>query len=797
MSDAIQQFKEAMYSVGMTPPESIEPDGQLKRFASGDKQNDKNGWYVLHSDGIPAGAFGDWSKGISQNWQANIDRALTPSEIRAHQIKMEAVKEQRESERLSMQKTAKEKANSLWTRALPASNHPYLLAKQIKPYSAKQIEDSLLIPLYDDGGMASLQIIKADGSKRFLTGGKIAGCYYPIGKIDNAKALCICEGYATGASIHQATGYPVAIAFNAGNLLEVSKTIRAKYPQLTLIVCGDDDYKTQGNPGVTKATEATQAINGLLALPSFGINRKEKATDFNDMVQEAGLEAVRTVIEACLNGHDAEVWNVPVELPTELPVMPFNYELLPESFRPWIKDISHRMNCPPEFPAVASIVCASSLIGAKAVIQPKEKDTGWHVTPNLWGMIIGNAGGLKSPPVKEVMKSINKFETQEREKTSLLLNDWEINKAMTEFSKKEKDNKVKKLVAQGDTTGARALLGEPDAMEDEPKAKRLVVNDTSVEALQTIMADNPWGLLCFRDEIYGLLKSLDKQGQEGSRTFYLTAYDGNQSYATDRIGRDDVIIKRACLSLFGTIQPSRLQEYLKGAITGGSGDDGLIQRFGMMVFPDPIAKYNYVDSNPDLTARDRAHEVYKRLYELEPIGDEPKVWTFTSDAQKLFLDWYIPFNQELISGNTFPALESHLSKYRALIPSLALIFAHIDTPQNDGLVGVTEVGRALDWYEFLRTHAERIYQSASIPQVAGAKTILKKIKAQVIKDGFTPREIALKGWSGLNDVETVRKALAVLVDYDYLRMEKTTPSSVGGRVSESYLINPKALGGGL
>lgn len=297
MSDAIQQFKQAMYSAGMTPPESIEPDGQIKRFASNDQKNDKNGWYILHGDGIPAGAFGDWSKGFSQNWQANIDRALTPSEIRAHQVTMEAVKKQRESERLAMQKTAKEKANGLWTRALPASNHPYLLAKQIQPYTAKQIEDSLLIPLYDDQGIASLQIIKADGSKRFLTGGKIAGCYYPIGKINNAKALCICEGYATGASIHQATGYPVAIAFNAGNLLEVSKTIRAKYPQLTLIICGDDDYKTEGNPGVTKAAETAQAVNGLLAIPTFGSNRKEKATDFNDMAQEAGLEAVRTVIE--------------------------------------------------------------------------------------------------------------------------------------------------------------------------------------------------------------------------------------------------------------------------------------------------------------------------------------------------------------------------------------------------------------------------------------------------------------------------------------------------------------------
>ncbi len=109
MSDPTQQFKEAMYSAGMTPPDFIEADGKLKRFAGGDKKNDKSGWYVFHNDGIPAGAFGDWSKDISQSWKANIGRALTPSEIRAQQIKMEAVKRQREAEKLNLQAEAKKK----------------------------------------------------------------------------------------------------------------------------------------------------------------------------------------------------------------------------------------------------------------------------------------------------------------------------------------------------------------------------------------------------------------------------------------------------------------------------------------------------------------------------------------------------------------------------------------------------------------------------------------------------------------------------------------------------------------
>ena len=125
MNDPINQFKEAMYSAGMTPPDFIEADGKLRRFASGDKKNDKSGWYVFHSEGVPAGAFGCWQKGINESWRANIGRALTPSEVCAHQSKMEAVKEQREAERLSLQSEAKTKAIGLWNQAIPANKALY------------------------------------------------------------------------------------------------------------------------------------------------------------------------------------------------------------------------------------------------------------------------------------------------------------------------------------------------------------------------------------------------------------------------------------------------------------------------------------------------------------------------------------------------------------------------------------------------------------------------------------------------------------------------------------------------
>jgi putative DNA primase/helicase len=794
MNDPINQFKEAMYSAGMTPPDFIEADGKLRRFASGDKKNDKNGWYVFHNEGIPAGAFGDWSKDISQSWKANIGRALTPSEIRAHQIKMEAVKEQREVEKLSLQAEAKEKAIGLWAKAIPAIDHPYVMVKQIKPYTAKQFADSLLIPVYEDGEIQSLQIIQADGSKRFLTGGKVAGCYYAIGKIENAKALCICEGFATGATIHEATGYPVAIAFNASNLQAVAKNIKAKYPQLKLIVCGDDDYKTEGNPGVTKATETAQAVNGLVAIPSFGMHRKEKATDFNDMAQEAGLQAVKEVIQNALQPIQTQ-WHDPIPLPDMPPVQAFDLALMPDSLRAWIKDIAELMQSPTDFPAISAIVALSSLIGAKAVIQPKQK-TDWQIRPNLWGGLIGRASSKKSPSLDEVLEPLFKLEAKENERVKTEYEQWVIDCQVAELDKQDKEKKAKAEIANGNNSQARTLL-EGITTPPEPIRRRFVVNDSTVEKLGEILAVNPWGILCYQDELIGLLKGMDKTGQEGARAFYLQGYNGNQPYTFDRIGRGRIHIPRVCIALLGGIQPGKLQEYIRGAVSGGSADDGLLQRFGLAVYPDTGKDFVFIDRYPDIEAKDKAKQVFNRLAELQPEGDNPTIWRFTPQAQELFNEWFIDLNKELQSGELHPALESHFQKYTKHIPALALIFAHIDTPDSGNLVGERELARALAWGEYLRTHAIRIYQSAIQPETTGAKTILKKIKAKVLIDGFTAREVAQRQWAGLSDVEAVKKALALLTDYEYINPQTSPTSPKGGRPSEKYSINPKLLDGGL
>lgn len=248
------------------------------------------------------------------------------------------------------------------------------------------------------------------------------------------------------------------------------------------------------------------------------------------------------------------------------------------------------------------------------------------------------------------------------------------------------------------------------------------------------------------------------------------------------------------------------QSYVREAVTGGSGDDGLLQRFGLAVWPDVAQEFRYVDRWPDTDAKLAAWAVFERLNELQPDGDnEPQEWRFNTPAQALFVEWLIEFETEIRGEELHPALVSHLAKYRKLVPALALIFALVDNRPTSQyrFVHERELKRAIAWAQYLRTHAERIYSAAVIPETAGAKTLLDKIRSGKLSnpDGtlaeyFTPRQVAVKHWTGLTTPEAVRKAAELLVDYGWLVRDVALPGAAGGRPSERYLIHPRLLAGG-
>jgi len=297
-SEVLSQFSAALEARGIIPPKPIDANGRLHRCDVEGKHGKKDAAYVLHMDGLPAGGFENHRDGLGwQDWQAEPGRILNPEEQQAHRKRVEAMRKDRQADEQQRHTQARQRATGLWKDAPTAQpNNSYLVKKDVCPHGLRVYKDRLMVPVRDaQGALHSLQFIDADGNKRFLSGGRKQGCFHLIGQ--PTETLCIAEGYATAASIHEATGYPVAVAFDAGNLADVAKELRKAYPNSRLIICADDDRRTPGNPGMAKATVAAVAVKGFLAVPDFGRARPDWASDFNDLTRLNGPMSVAVQID--------------------------------------------------------------------------------------------------------------------------------------------------------------------------------------------------------------------------------------------------------------------------------------------------------------------------------------------------------------------------------------------------------------------------------------------------------------------------------------------------------------------
>ena len=288
-----EHFAQAIEAAGLVAPDTIHADGLLHRFSPTGKRSDAAGWYVLHDDGLPAGVFGCWRTGLTETWCSKPESTLTQAERDTMRQRVRDAKAQRDADTQQRQQQAQLKALERWEASPSVAQHAYLSAKGIQGYNLRVEGDLLLVPLRDTTGtMHSLQTIAPDGSKRFMTSGRVRGCYHSVGRAD--VAIVICEGVATAHSVHEATGLASVAAFSTGNLTPVAQALRRKFPDLLIVVAADDDHVTEGNPGLTAAKAAALAVGGLVVVPQFPADRPRKSTDFNDLFALAGAGAVRS-----------------------------------------------------------------------------------------------------------------------------------------------------------------------------------------------------------------------------------------------------------------------------------------------------------------------------------------------------------------------------------------------------------------------------------------------------------------------------------------------------------------------
>jgi len=476
-------------------------------------------------------------------------------------------------------------------------------------------------------------------------------------------------------------------------------------------------------------------------------------------------------------------WPEPEPLSGELPpVAVFDPALLPASLRALVEDTADRMQVPLDFPAVVAVLSLAGAVNRRSAIQPKASDSSWVVVPNLWGGIIAPPGLMKSPVISAVTQPLARIETRWRSEHESACIAVEHQKEEVELRQAAWREQFKAALKSGKDSPVR-----PEDHVAEPVLRRLITQDATAEKLHEILRDNPAGVLVIRDELSGWLATLDKPGREGERGFFLSAWNGDTCYTMDRIGRGSIHVDACCVSMIGGIQPARLRGYLSDALQDGPQNDGLLQRFQVLVYPDHPRHWRYVDRAPRPETSSGAEQLFARLTNMD--ASQQSAYRFGADAQELFVAWLTELEHKLRSGDLHPALVSHLAKYRSLMPSLALLFHLADGATS--AICLQHAQQAAAWCDYLESHVRRIYSMIVSPERRAAVELGSHLqrgwKCEV--GSFSVRDVYRKCWADLDTPEKVRSAVELLCDAAWVR-EIHLGERVG-RPSENYAINPR------
>lgn len=549
--------------------------------------------------------------------------------------------------------------------------------------------------------------------------------------------------------------------------------------------------------------------NGYSSLESDAIGLKElfwhELENAEPVPDDWGL-----VGSAGSHSSDSELfqWETPNEIETKVPsVMAMTTDLIPEPFRDWLADVSHRMQTPPDFATVSTVVMVGSVIGAGCAIRPKRFDD-WEVIPNVWGGAIAPPSCLKSPSMGEPMRMLDRLQAeygkhfeaaQAENETDKVVKDEMLASAKKKISEAAKGKGKDGIINPDDMALAKASYKDIlQSAPAEPARRLFKANETSVQSMTKLQNENPRGILVFRDELTGLLVKWDREDGQDERSYFLEGWNGNGSYTDNKIGRGLVEAKQICISLLGGIQPDKLKRYLYQALQGNN--DGLMQRLQLAVWPDIPTGWKLIDIVPNKASKDTAYEIIKALAELDFVShgavmteyDNRPHFHFTEPAQAVFNEWLTNLQTVKIPDESNPLMVEHFGKFRSLMPSLALIFHCIDIAEGKATGQVSEKAAllAVKWCDYLETHARRIYAMAESPEHEAAVRLADKVKVKKLPNPFTTRIIERKGWHGLKDKAEIEAACNILIDENWL-IQTRKPKPPNGRPPlPEYQINP-------
>lgn len=543
-------------------------------------------------------------------------------------------------------------------------------------------------------------------------------------------------------------------------------------------------------------------VTAKLVGPDKPTPRKVSSLDDSPEAVELRKREAAERAKAQGNGHDLEphpAWPQPREIKVDLPPAPAfdGQALLPDILAAFVLDEADRMPCPPDYIAAALMVALGSVIGARCAIKPKHNDD-WIVTPNLYGGGVGDPSTKKTPAFGVVLRFIDRLDAREAETLAEKMKIHEAEMAAFNARQSAIQAAMKKAAqGKGDGLSMDAAVQQMQDMRppEAPYQRRYKSNDATIEKLGDLLSHNPPGILLFRDELIGLLSGFDKVGHEGDRSFYLEGFNGTGSFSIDRIARGSLHIPNLCLSVFGGIQPDLAERYLS-SVTSSLDNDGLVQRFQMLVFPEPVA-WEWRDRTPIKGAREAVRDLFDRLASFDPLldgaapsNDFVKLphFSFDNEAQEIFVGWCNELHHIRIAQETNTLLVQHFGKYERLFCAVALIL-HL-AEGGIGNVGKITALRAATWCEYLAGHARRVYGLVEAAKVTNAKLIGRRlVDGKLPDDGFTARDVWKKGWTGISSSGRAELALSILEEHSWVVSSEIDDQA--GRPTRRYYTNPR------
>lgn len=651
----IEAFRGAILSAGLTPPDTIHDDGKLIRFnGTGKRGNTRNSWCVLYGDGVPSGAFGDWAGIEPIKWTGKADTAMTPAERQAVLIRMEDAKKQRAKQTERKHANAQAAAAGMWEGGEPATpDHPYLQSRGVQPHGLRMTQENLVMPLFDvEGELWSVQNINASGDKKFMADGRVSGCFYPIGASDGTTVIC--EGFATGASIHEATGLHVLVAHSAGNLKNVAISLRAKQPDERILIAADDDAETPGNPGVTNAEDAAKAAGATVVMPQFP-QRYEGLTDFNDLHREFSLEHVKAIFDPFTGTGWPKLEVIEEEVETTPDAFPFHAlgPVLGSAARAIAKDVQA-----PDSLAGGSVLAAASL--AVQALANVMLPHGQRSPLSVFVLTGAGSGDRKSAVDAVACKEVEEVRRNQARQHAKAMALYEAEVA----EKKPKDPTPAKPAPQSITTGNATIEGICKLLKFQ-------------SSLGVFSAEG--------GEMLGGHSLRDDKRSSGL-AFYLKGWSG-ESLDSLRGGDGLTVLLGRRIAMHVLVQPVLLRDLLCDPLAQGQG---LLARC-LIAQPETLAghrpfQHTNPHENPSVIAyNERIRALLESSPALWPEGDgyelKPRDLYMDDEARALWIAFYNEIEKQQASGSELDGARPFASKAAEHAARIAGIIAMVEDPK--------------------------------------------------------------------------------------------------------------------